>query len=147
MKKQSIIEVLSTFLLVMFLYTAFSKFFDWASYKRGMQNQHFSDVVTNLLIFTLPPIEIAAGTLLIFTKTRLIGLLTSLMLMLGFTGYVGLIVAGYFLKVPCPCGGALKELTWTQHLIFNSFFLLIAMIATIMEASLKRHQGLQFRSQ
>jgi TRAP-type mannitol/chloroaromatic compound transport system permease small subunit len=65
MKKQTIIDIAATLLLVMFLYTAFSKYFDWGSYKRGMNNQHLTKELTVLLIYSLPPVEIIAGILLI----------------------------------------------------------------------------------
>lgn len=124
------------FLLTMFLYTAFSKYFDWASFKQAMENQHFTQVNTKVLIIVLPPVEIVTGTLLIFQRTRQIGFYISLLLMILFTGYVGLILLGYFSIEPCPCGGALKEMTWLQHFTFNLFFLAISFAGTLMQNSL-----------
>jgi hypothetical protein len=65
--------------------------------------------------------------------------------MSAFTAYVGLVLAGYFTKVPCPCGGALKEITWGKHLLFNVCFLATAIFGGALQWSLNKIQRLSFK--
>ncbi|MGN6801262.1 MAG: MauE/DoxX family redox-associated membrane protein [Ginsengibacter sp.] len=31
--------------------------------------------------------------------------------------------------LPCSCGGAIQKLSWRQHIFFNTFFILISIVA------------------
>jgi len=31
-------------------------------------------------------------------------------------------------KLPCSCGGVIQKMTWGQHVIFNLFFTLLALV-------------------
>jgi hypothetical protein len=41
-------------------------------------------------------------------------------------------------QLPCSCGGVLEELSWSQHIVFNSIFILLGITAIIIESKLKR---------
>ncbi len=128
MKQALIIDTIVFLLFIMFIYTGFSKCFDFEGYKVAMHNQPFPDWLSDFLIWVLPPVEITIAGLLFFEKTRRNGLWASMMIMLLFTLYIVLILFRLFPKVPCSCGGVIKSLTWTQHLFFNLFFLTISFI-------------------
>lgn len=50
-----------------------------------------------------------------------------------FTAYIVIILHfSYF--VPCSCGGILEKLGWTEHLIFNVVFVLLAIVAILLQA-------------
>lgn len=143
MKKQIVVDLITTLLMAMFFYTAFSKYLDFAAFQRSMQNQHLNSWITRILIFGLPPVEIIVGGLLIIPGMRQVGLTLSMLLMIVFTGYVGLILMGAFTNSPCPCGGVLKEMTWDEHFVFNALFLVMAISGTILQHHINRKNQLK----
>jgi putative oxidoreductase len=125
MKKNSI-QVIASLLVLLFVYTAFSKLLDFSTFKDQMHNQAMKPWINELLIWLLPPVEIAAACLLLFERTRLRGFYLSAALMTGFTIYVLLVLLHVFHRVPCSCGGVLKVLGWRSHFVFNLFFMLLS---------------------
>jgi putative oxidoreductase len=119
------IDTICLLLIMLFVYTASSKLMDFGHFKVQMNNQTLPHGIAEFLIYTLPGIEILTSLLLIFSTTRLPGLYIAFILMLLFTGYVGLVLINYFGRVPCSCGGVLKMMGWKTHFIFNLFFLLL----------------------
>jgi hypothetical protein len=43
-----------------------------------------------------------------------------------FTIYVGLMIS-FAPHLPCSCGGVIKQMSWKQHLTFNTFFTALAL--------------------
>jgi len=68
--------------------------------------------------------------LLIFEKSRLTGFYLSFLLMVLFTAYI-VIILNFTSFTPCSCGGVLEDLGWTEHLIFNVVFILLAIFALV----------------
>lgn len=126
--KELLILIITALLVLLWTYTALSKLADLTEFKRQLSNQVFSGNFVQFLIWFIPTIELLATALLLFKKTTSIGLLLSSLLMLAFSAYIILILAGYYHKVPCSCGGVLKSLGWQAHLYFNLFFLSISCI-------------------
>src|SRR5690606_37522243 len=79
----------------------------------------------------VPLSEILIAILLLFRATRLPGLVAAFTLMVTFTAYI-YIILNFSSFVPCSCGGILEKLGWTEHLIFNIFFVIIALIGIIL---------------
>lgn len=109
-------------LIILWGTTAASKFGNLGEFKTELAKQVFSENFAAFLLIAVPVSELVAAALLAFSKTRLYGLIISLILISAFTIYIALILAGYFSKVPCSCGGVLKLLGWKSHLIFNLVF-------------------------
>jgi hypothetical protein len=65
---------------------------------------------------------------LFFSTTRKYGLVTSTILMAIFTIYISYMLL-FTSNLPCSCGGVLKQLNWSQHLVFNVIFLLLSIMA------------------
>lgn len=122
-------SLLIPLLILLFVYAAFSKLIDFWAFRRELYRQPFPHGVSDVLLYLLPLAELAAAALLLFDRTLLAGLETSLFLLLLFTGYVGLVKLGYWEKVPCSCGGILGRMDWTAHLVFNCSFLVINLLA------------------
>ncbi len=123
--KQYFIEITVFLLVLLWVYTASSKLIDFHRFKAQMHNQTIPKTLADILIYTLPTIEIGTALLLLVQKTRLAGLYLSATLLLLFTGYIGLILMNYFGRVPCSCGGVLQIMNWPTHFIFNLFYLLL----------------------
>ncbi|WP_316834427.1 MauE/DoxX family redox-associated membrane protein [Pedobacter nutrimenti] len=126
-----IVEVLACLLVFLWVYTAVSKLASAEEFRAQLANQVFKKGFTEVLFFLLPTVELMAAVLLCWRSFRLLGFGLSLLLMLAFTGYVGLILIGFFPRVPCSCGGVLKVLGWKSHFVFNLFFTAVAAIGYI----------------
>ena len=110
----------------LFIYTAVSKVYDWQGTKLAMYNQLFPEWMADILLFTLPVLELGIASMLLVSAWRKTGLLLSVLLLILFTGYVGYIGLGLSARVPCSCGGVLSSMDWGEHLLFNLAFLGIA---------------------
>lgn len=137
-KRQVLLESISALLIMLFLYASVSKFLDFEHFRREMNNQPFPNEYTPFLIWAVPLTEIGISVSLLFERTRMIGLIASLILMTAFTIYAILILLHFFKYVPCSCGGVISKLTWHQHLVFNLFFDTISILAIVLQ----RHKSL-----
>lgn len=127
-----IIDILSALLICLFVYAAVSKILAYDSFRAALRNQPIPLWSAIILVWLLPLFELATAGLLMSRHTRLVGLYASGFLMLIFTGYIGLVLSGSFGRIPCSCGGILKNMGWHVHLIFNIFFLAIAIAGIIL---------------
>lgn len=125
MNRELIKQLIATLLIFLFIYTAASKLMNFHDFTISMHRQPLPNWLAQLLIYTLPPIEIVA-CLFLMSKRQPIGFYISLGLMSAFTVYVACAVLHVFKNVPCSCGGVIKSLTWKQHLAFNIFFLAVS---------------------
>lgn len=132
MKKTLRIDIIAFLLILLFVYTAASKLMDFDKFQGQMHNQALPHWVATTSIWTLPEIELIVAFLLIFSLTRLAGLYASLLLMVVFTGYIGLVLLHVFSRVPCSCGGVLKVMGWKVHFFFNVFFLLLSYTGIVL---------------
>ncbi len=132
MNKKVIIEIISSLLVLLFLYASLSKFLDFKHFIGDMNNQPFPNWMTPWLVWTIPLLEISITMALVFERTRTPGLYASLVLMFAFTVYTVAILLRFFGRIPCSCGGVIEKLTWQQHLIFNLFFVIISFTAILL---------------
>jgi len=124
--KEQILIYSCTLLVFLWIYTAFSKLVDLKDFKHQLANQTFGKRTATLLLWFIPSSEITAAVLLLFRKTRFVGLMLSALLMLLFTAYIALVLLGYYDRTPCSCGGVLKAMGWQMHLWFNVLFLTLS---------------------
>jgi hypothetical protein len=133
MKRKIVIEILSSLVILLFVYTSVSKWLDFKTFTGQMNNQPFPNWLTPGLVWTLPSVEIIISGLLMFDKTQLLGFRAALILMLLFTLYTLLVLLKVFGRVPCSCGGVIENLSWGQHLVFNLFYVGIALAGMILK--------------
>ncbi len=124
MKQQITIELICFLLILLFVYAALNKLFDYNSFKQQLFYSPYISFLS-VIAWLLPATELVTALMLAFKPTRFLGLLLSFFLMLGFTAYIGIMLLGNP-HLPCTCGGVLKQMTWKQHLLFNVFFLLLS---------------------
>jgi len=132
MKKQSIVEIISALFILLFVYTALSKLYDPAKFTWALGNSPLIKGAKEFITYALPITELIVAALLFIPRTRKIGLYSSLGLMTIFTLYIGYMIA-FTPKLPCSCGGILQQMTWTQHLLFNILFTLIALMGVLLQ--------------
>jgi putative oxidoreductase len=131
MKRDTVIKIICTLLVFLFVYASVSKLANWTTFVSDMNNQPFPAFLKPILVWAVPLSELAIVGLLIFDTTRLTGLYASLIIMIAFSFYTAVVLLHFFTYVPCSCGGIIKNLSWGQHLVFNLFFVLMAFIAIL----------------
>ena len=117
--------------IALFCYAATSKFLDFQTFKMQLGQSPLLSPFAEWIAVLVPLTEFVIVVLLLFPKFRLYGLFASFTLMMLFSGYI-YVILNYSSFVPCSCGGILEKMTWNQHLIFNSFFILLAILGVII---------------
>lgn len=135
-RKELINEIICALLILLFIYASFSKLSNIQEFKHAMHLQPFPNWLKNVIVTTLPTIEIVVSIMIGFQKSRRIGLILFVGIMLLFTIYIAAILINWFHRVPCSCGGVIQQLGWRNHLIFNLLFIVIA-ICAIQKSSIK----------
>jgi putative oxidoreductase len=132
-RRQILLEVIVSLLVLLFLYASISKFLDFKTFIKETNNQPLPNSWTPYLVWGIPFTEIAIVLSLLFEPTRLPGLYGSLVLMGLFSIYAIIILLHAFPYIPCSCGGIIKRLTWRQHLVLNLFFVGMAITGIILQ--------------
>lgn len=132
LKRSTVIEIISSLLILLFIYAALSKVFDFELFKIQLSKSPFITSFSNLVAWSIPAIEIIISLLLVFKKTRLTGLFASFFLMSLFTAYL-IIMLNLSYHIPCSCGGVLQRLSWNEHIVFNSVFVALAGIGVYLK--------------
>lgn len=130
--RKIIIEIICISFILLFVYTAVSKFIDYDNF-RGIIGQ--SPLITKFatpLSFIVPIGEIVIALMLAIPRYRLKGLYASFAAMVLFTTYI-IVLVTLSEKVPCSCGGVIQRMSWTQHLYFNIFFVLVALVGIVLQ--------------
>lgn len=128
------VQIISMLFLILFTYAAISKLLDMENFKLEIDKSPLLSNYTNLITWGIPIIEIFISIILLIPKMRMIALHISLALMTSFTAYIFLVL-NYTNYIPCSCGGILEKLGWTEHLIFNLFFICMAITAILLNTS------------
>lgn len=145
MKRPEILSLIAFALILLFCYTAITKLMNIEEFRRQLANQELPAWSNSSLLWLIPASELLLSLLLSLPATRRIGFFGSAVLMTLFTGYMGLIVFGYFDRVPCSCGGVLRSMSFGTHLVFNLFFLVLSITGIFMFHSKNKHAVTQNR--
>ncbi|MGF7080448.1 MauE/DoxX family redox-associated membrane protein [Mucilaginibacter sp. UYCu711] len=138
---KTILDIIIFLLIILWVYSASSKLLDFGHFKVQMSAQTIPLWMAKGLVYTLPPLEIVTGILLLNKGTLTIGLYLSAIMMAIFTGYVGLVILHFFNRIPCSCGGVIAFLGWNVHFLFNLFYLLLTIWGTYIVYRERRSQG------
>lgn len=124
-KTNSILFDLALHLLVLlFLYTGLTKLLDYPGFRSALFKSPPLRPWAGLIAWALPVAELLIAGGLILPKTRYTALIASAILLLILTAYLGWMIA-FAPHLPCNCGGVIASLSWPQHLLFNTGFLLL----------------------
>ena len=124
-KRVAIAEIIASLFILLFLYTALNKSFDVSKTVNVIKKTPFLSSYAEGVAWVVVILEYIVAALLFLPKTRKLGLYASTFLMVAFTVYI-LYMMAFIPNLPCSCGGVLQQLTWTQHLIFNLSFTILA---------------------
>jgi len=143
-KKNTILEIIASLLVFLFLYAAISKLLDFGKFNYQLGQSPFITQISPFAAWAIPLGEIAISICLVIKRTRTIGLYLSLFLMLLFTGYI-FIMLRYSPYLPCSCGGVLSAMSWQQHFVFNIAFTMLALSGILVDNSASSVSTLRIR--
>ncbi|MBD1433760.1 hypothetical protein H8B06_13050 [Sphingobacterium sp. DN00404] len=115
-------HTLHIFLMLFWLYVAIDKLWDLPNFHRALLKQPFPAAWASVLYWALPMAELGLALLFVLTRKGYTYLLSAF-LMLSFTIYISLGVAGFYAKRPCGCASVFSGLSWGWHLLVNAVLL------------------------
>ena len=135
--KSIILSSICYLYVILFVYAAVSKLLDFENFMAQLGQSPllspFADYVSIAVIF----IELSIAVLLSIPKLRYFALWSAVALMIMFTTYI-IIILNFSSFVPCSCGGILEKLGWTEHLIFNTVFIVLGVVAILLRSLTNR---------
>lgn len=126
-------EGIALVLALLFAYTSISKLYDWAGTRNAMYNQVFPEWMATLLLYWLPVLELGLAIMLLMPKTRLFALWASLICLISFTVYIGLVLTDVFGRIPCSCGGVISSMGWEAHFLLNLGLVVLTVIGILVK--------------
>ncbi|MEH6659588.1 MauE/DoxX family redox-associated membrane protein [Leeuwenhoekiella marinoflava] len=118
--KHVISQGVISFFILLWVYAATAKLLEFDQFKVQLSQVSFLKPMAGLLVYIIPLVEYSLAALLLVSRTRRLGLMSSAILMSVFTVYIAGMIS-FNPELPCSCGGIINELTWQQHLVFNLF--------------------------
>jgi hypothetical protein len=134
MKKNTVAEIIAALLILLFTYTALSKFFEFSLFTGALRKSPLIKSFAPVAAWLLPVTELVISLLLLIPATRQRGLYASSIAMTVFTLYIGYMLL-FIPELPCSCGGVLRQLTWQQHLVFNIFFTMLSITGVLLNSN------------
>lgn len=130
-RQNKLVEIVAGLLIFLFVYTALNKLSNLNEFRNAIQQTALLGDRSIFFSWLVPITELIIAIVLFIPSTRNLGLWSSLILMLLFTGYTGYILA-YAEQLPCTCAGVLKQMTWQQQFIFNIAISLICLASILL---------------
>lgn len=131
MKKSLLVESITYFFILLFLYTGVSKLMEIQRFSQELTSSPLVGPMAGIITWSVPIVEILLAVALFIPIFRLKALYATMALMSIFTVYVFilLLIDGH---LSCSCGGIIEELSPKQHAIFNSSCVLLCAAAIVM---------------
>lgn len=134
--RRVVVEVIGHLFILLFLYAAANKLMDFQKFKVQVGQSPFLTEYAVPIAWCIPIIEIVISLGLAFKRTLLTALYASFGLMLMFTVYI-IVILNFAERIPCSCGGILEKMGWKEHLVFNVFFVMLAIVAILLYSKLQ----------
>lgn len=129
--KDNIVTVVCYLFILLFVYAAVSKLLDFETFETQLGQSPLLSAYAKPVAIGVPFLELLISVLLMFKRFRTLALFASFTLMVMFTAYI-YIILNFSDFIPCSCGGVLEKMSWTQHLVFNVIFIVLAALAIFL---------------
>ena len=143
--KNVLLEVICILYILLFVYAAVSKFRVFDEFVIQIGQSPVLTAYAGWVAWVVPSLEILISIMLAIPRFRLLALYAAFTLMVMFTVYI-FIILNFSDYIPCSCGGVLEKLGWTEHLIFNIAFVILAFIGIIIMSPQKNDTTLKYAS-
>ena len=134
-KKKIALEIICFLFILLFTYAAITKLMDYQKFIVQIGQSPMLTPFANWLAWLVAGSELIIAVMLSVYRLRLIGLYAAFTLMVMFTAYIVAILQ-FSETIPCSCGGVLESLGWTEHLIFNIGFVVLAFGGILLHSKL-----------
>jgi uncharacterized membrane protein YphA (DoxX/SURF4 family) len=134
--KNILVIIISYLYVLLFVYAAVSKLIDFNTFQVQLGQSPLLSAFAGWVSWAVVLCELLIAGLLLFDKTKNVALYLAFALMVMFTAYI-IIILNFSSFVPCSCGGVLEKLGWTEHLIFNIGFIVLAAVGIILQQKQK----------
>ena len=134
MNRKIVIEIICFLFILLFVYAAMNKILDFQKFKIQIGQSPLLTGFGEFLPVLVISIEVGVSALLAIPSFRLAGLVAAFSLMTMFTAYI-VAILNFSSYVPCSCGGVLEHFGWTEHLYFNSAFVLLGLVGIFLESA------------
>lgn len=131
MKKKTVVDIISYLFIVLFIYASVNKLVDYENFSTELAKSPLLTAFAGWVAWAVPVAELVVVALLTVPRWCLAGLYAAFSLMTMFTAYIVAILK-FSDYVPCSCGGVLQNMSWSQHLVFNIAFVLLALTGIIL---------------
>jgi putative oxidoreductase len=134
MKKAILIDLLTVLLLLLFAYTAASKFLDMSKFifQMRLAPVPLVKIIAPVLGWTVPVIEMIIAIVFALgffhPVLKIKAMYASVILLVIFEIYIATMVLSGS-RLPCTCGGIVSKMGWTDHLFFNGFFIITGILS------------------
>jgi len=133
MKRNMIIEGICFLFILLFTYAAVMKLMDLEKFQVQLGLSPLITSFASWVAWIIPSSEIVISLLLLVPTLRLFALYAAFALMVMFTAYI-IAITQFSFFVPCSCGGVLQSMGWTEHLYFNSGFVLLGAVGIALQS-------------
>ncbi|KKO92449.1 hypothetical protein AAW12_04930 [Sphingobacterium sp. Ag1] len=134
-----------SFMMGLWIFVAYNKFSDFNGNMDAMLRQPLPRPLAIVLAYLIPTSEILAAVLIGIKSTRLIGFILSSLMMLAFTGYVGLALLHVWSdELPCSCG-LIIQIGWKSHFILNIYLTIICIWPYILARCIQKRPTIHGR--
>ncbi|WP_411028063.1 MauE/DoxX family redox-associated membrane protein [Sphingobacterium sp. SRCM116780] len=124
-------EAIVFLLVLMWVYTFVSKAIDFDTFKRQITGSYLISGTGRMLPYILQAVHAVIVVLLMVKAWRKAGLITSISLLVLYTGYL-LYILKFAPSVPCTCIALLRGMTWENQLVVNLIVLPLNIIGLII---------------
>ncbi len=118
------LEMVCFLYIILFTYAAISKLIDFENFQTQLSQSPLLSAYAASISFLVIIAELELVLALSLRVSRIKALSLSVGLMTVFTTYI-ILILNFSSFIPCSCGGILEKLGWTEHMIFNLFFIFI----------------------
>ena len=134
-----LVTLFSLLLTILFVYTAVSKLVHLDSFEFRLGRMPYIAPYASLLSWAVPFLELIIAGLLWLPRYQIMALYGSFVLMGCFTLYIVLVLK-FSDSIPCSCGGVISALGWTDHILLNVSFMVLALLGILWS---KKHVNIE----
>jgi len=125
------VEIIGALFILLFIYAAVSKVKDFEKFEVQLGKSPLVNPFVSQIAWGVPILEISIALMLIIKRTQFIALYMAFTLMVVFSAYI-IAILKFSSYIPCSCGGIIENMTWTQHLYFNTLFIMLGIIGVLL---------------
>ena len=126
--KKTISDIICGLLILLFAYAAISKMLAFRQFSFGLSKAPLIENYSTLFAGLIPAAELIIVVLLLIPKFNNTGLIAATSILMFFTAYLIFMVLTDP-NLPCSCSGVIQQLSWKQHIAFNTFFIALGITA------------------